>query len=334
MARRRTTIRHLPLVLAILYLLGTIFGGIGLGWIALHPPSAKVTPHEEANAQMAAAAASEGFSDATLTTQDGSTLRAWLLSPRSPNGDAVVLLHGVSDNRLGMYGYGTWLLSKGYAVLLPDARGHSLSSGLATYGLKESDDLHRWLDWLEAAYHPRCVYGLGESMGAAQLLQSLPKEHRFCAVVAESPFASFREVAYARLGRQFHTGPWLGRTFFRPAVDAGFLYLRLRYGLNMEEASPERAVEGARTPVLLIHGLDDRNIPPFHSDEIQAHNPTDIVVWKVPGAVHTGAHQVAPEEFERRVLGWFESHSSPPPDGHPSASSESDAVRPQRPCRA
>ena len=171
-------------------------------------------------------------------------------------------------------------------------------------------------------------------MGAAQLLQSLPKEHRFCAVVAESPFASFREVAYARLGRQFHTGPWLGRTFFRPTVDAGFLYLRLRYGLNMEEASPERAVEGARTPVLLIHGLDDRNIPPFHSDEIQAHNPTDIVVWKVPGAVHTGAHQVAPEEFERRVLGWFESHSSPPPDGHPSASSESDAVRPQRPCRA
>src|SRR5580698_6785430 len=80
MVRRRTTIRHLLLVLAILYLLGTIFGGIGLGWIALHPPSAKVTPHEEANAQMAAAAASEGFSDATLTTQDGSTLRAWLLA--------------------------------------------------------------------------------------------------------------------------------------------------------------------------------------------------------------------------------------------------------------
>jgi hypothetical protein len=25
--------------------MGTIFGGIGLGWIALHPPSAKVTPH-------------------------------------------------------------------------------------------------------------------------------------------------------------------------------------------------------------------------------------------------------------------------------------------------
>jgi uncharacterized protein len=315
MPKRRSTMLRLLLVVAILYLMGTIFGGIGLGWIALHPPSAKVTPREEANARMAAAAASEVFSDVTLSTPDGSTLRAWFLSPRSPNGDAVILLHGVSDNRLGMYGYGTWLLSKGYAVLLPDARGHSLSSGLASYGLKESDDIHGWVDWLETAYHPRCVCGLGESMGAAQLLQSLAKESRFCAVVAESPFASFREVAYARFGREFHTGPWLGSTFFRPTVDAGFLYVRLRYGLNMEEASPKRAVEGTTTPVLLIHGLDDRNIPPFHSDEIQAHNPTDVVVWKVPGALHTGAHKVAPQEFDRRVLDWLGSHASPPPSG-------------------
>jgi len=148
-------------------------------------------------------------------------------------------------------------------------------------------------------------------MGAAQLLQSLATETRFCAVVAESPFASFREVAYARFGREFHTGPWIGSTVFRPSVDVGFLYVRLRYGLNMEEASPKQAVEKTRTPVMLIHGLSDRNIPSFHSDEIQARNPTEIMVWKVPSAVHTGAHKAAPEEFERRVLNWFESHSSP-----------------------
>jgi hypothetical protein len=62
----------------------------------------------------------------------------------------------------------------------------------------------------------------------------------------------------------------------------------------------------------VIHGLNDRNIPPFHSDEIQAHNPAHIVIWKVPRAVHTGAHKVDPEEFEHRVLAWFESHPSMP----------------------
>jgi len=166
------------------------------------------------------------------------------------------------------------------------------------------------VDWLEDHYHPHCVFGTGESMGAAELLQSLAKETRFCAVVAESPFASFREVAYARFGRPFHTGPWIGQTFFRPTVDVGFLYVRLRYGLNLENSSPKQAVENIRTPVMLIHGLSDDNIPPFHSDEIQAHNPNDIEVWKVPGAVHTGAHNALPREFERRVLSWFQSHSS------------------------
>jgi hypothetical protein len=297
-----------------LYVAGTIFGGIGLGWIALHPYSHPVTPNEDRNARAVAQEDGVEFRDVELATPDGVVLRAWFMRPPEANGDAVILLHGVSDNRMGTYGYGKWLVQNRYTVLIPDARAHGNSSGgLATYGLKEADDIHRWVDWIETAEHPRCMFGLGESMGAAQLLQSLPKEPRFCAVVAESPFATFREVAYARFGRPFHTGPWLGRTFFRPTVDVGFLYIRLRYGLNMEAASPEQAVVGMKTPILLIHGLDDHNIPPYNSDLIEAKNPSSIVVWKVPGAAHTGAHNAAPQEFERRVLGWFTSHSSPAP---------------------
>ena len=310
--RLRAIIRRLISIAVILYFMGTVLGGMALGWIALHPPRLQVTRREEMNVQAVATDASDNFRSVSQATPDGTTLSAWFFSPQSANGNAVILLHGVSDNRLGVYGYGKWLLNNHYAVLLPDARAHGRSGGLATYGLKESDDIQRWVDWLENTYHPRCVYALGESMGAAQLLQSLSKESRFCAVVAESPFASFREVAYARFGREFHTGPWIGRTFFRPTVDVGFLYVRLCYGLNMEDASPKQAVERTMTPVMLIHGLNDRNIPSFHSDEIQAHNPADIVVWKVPGAIHTGAHKVDPEEFERRVLAWFESHPSIP----------------------
>lgn len=302
-------VRYL-LPLAILYVLGTVVGGIGLGWTALHPPSRPLTQSEETNVRAEAQAAFEGLSSVTLATSDGVKLRAWFIRPQYANGNAVVLLHGVSDNRLGVYGYAKWLLQNKYAVLLPDARGHGLSGGLATYGLRESDDIHQWLSWLEDAYHPRCVYGLGESMGAAQLLQALPKEPRFCAVVAESPFASFREVAYARFGRQFHAGPWLGSTFFRPTVEIGFLYVRFCYGLNMEKASPMRAVRGMKTPILLIHGLNDRNIPPFHSDEIRSQNTSDVVVWKVLGAGHTGVHRAAPQEFERTVLDWYKSHPS------------------------
>lgn len=309
--RGRYFVRLLLYGLAFLYLAGAIFGGIGLGWIALHPVRHPVSSIEERNARAIAQAGKVEFRDVEITASDGAVLRGWFMNPAEANGDAVILLHGVSDNRMGMYGYGKWLVQHHYMVLLPDARAHGDSGGeLATYGLREANDIHRWVDWIEAAEHPRCMFGLGESMGAAQLLQSLPKEPRFCAVLAESPFASFREVAYVRFGQPFGAGPWLGRTFFRPAVGAGFLYLRFHYGLNMEGASPEEAVVGSKIPVLLIHGLDDTNIPPYHSDLIAAQNPSDVTVWKVPGAEHTGAHEAEPEEFERRVLGWFAEHSS------------------------
>lgn len=303
--QNRSLLRPVLLILVAFYLLFEIVIGVGVGWIALHPPVRPILPSEEKHVEEAAASDSVKLQDIAITTADGVTLRAWSMQPKDANGNAVILLHGVGDNRLGVYGYARAFLAQHYAVLLPDARAHGLSGGLASYGVKESEDIHQWVSWIEDHEHPRCIYGFGESMGAAQLLQSLAKEPRFCAVVAESPFATFREVAYARFGRQFRTGPWLGRTFFRPAVEAGFLYARLEHGLDMEAASPLDAVRHTKVPILLIHGMNDTNIPPVHSDEIEAGNPSDIELWKVSGAVHTGAYLAAPEEFRQRVTNWF-----------------------------
>ena len=305
---RRSVIWRLLYFLASFYVAGTVVGGIALGWIALHSSSAPIRPYEERNVRAAALAKSVEFRDVEITAPDGAVLRAWYMRPHEPNGDAVILLHSISGNRVEMYDYGKWLLENHYNVLLPDERHHGDSGGLTTYGVKEADDIHRWVDWIETNEPARCVYGLGESTGAAELLQSLPIELRFCAVVGESANATFREEEYTRLGRLLYTGPWLGRTFFRPMVDVGFLCVRLLYGIDLEVASPEQAVVGIRTPILLIHGLDDTYIPTYNSDLIQAKNPA-IVVWKVPGAVHVGAHAAAPQEFERRVLEWFAEHT-------------------------
>src|SRR5262249_23027117 len=148
-------------------------------------PRLSVTQSEERNAAAAATRESVEFRPVEMSTSDGAVLRAWFMRPSDANGKAVILFHGVSDNRMGTYGFGKWLVENHYAVLLPDARAQGSSGGaLATYGVMEADDIHRWVDWLESVDHPDCVYGLGESMGAAQLLQALPHESRFCAVVA------------------------------------------------------------------------------------------------------------------------------------------------------
>jgi uncharacterized protein len=273
---------------------------------ALHPGRRPLLVVDQRQAVEMANLNASDLTDISIAAIDGVVLRAWNFRPRKSLGNAVILSHGLSDNRAGMMAYAQFFLRHGYDVLMPDARAHGVSGGeIATYGIRESNDLHRWLDWLELNEHPACISGFAESMGAAGLLQSLQSESRFCAVAAESSFSTFREIAYDRVGQFFHTGPWLGRTVFRPIVECAFIYVKWRYHLNFDLDSPEKAVESTIVPVLLIHGQLDSNIPVRHSRKIAAGN-RHVALWEVPGADHCGAIGVAPIELERRVIDWFQ----------------------------
>lgn len=297
-------------LLLTLYLTFCSIAAIFVANATLHPARRPLTPAAEATMRETFRTLASDFQDVSITTPDAIMLRAWIIHPRRSNGDAVILLHGLGDNRIGMAGYAQLLLAHGYSVLLPDARAHGASGGdLATYGLLERYDIHQWFNFLSARDHPHCVFGFAESMGAAELLQSLPIDPQFCAVAAESSFSTFREIAYDRMGQPFHLGSWFGRTLFRPVVEVAFLYIQWKYSLDMQQVSPYAAVAVTRVPVFLIHGQIDSNIPIRHSLQIHVGNP-DTVLWEVPNADHCGAISAAPQEFERRLLSSFSTHST------------------------
>jgi fermentation-respiration switch protein FrsA (DUF1100 family) len=275
---------------------------------ALHLPHLALTQQDRDRAAEIARQDGADFTDAEITAADGAVLRAWSIRARGGNGNFVMLLHGQGDNRAAMLGSANMLLRHGFSVLLPDARGHGESGGaITTYGVLEADDIRRWFDWLRKEEPSGCIDGLGDSMGGAELLRSLDAERGFCAVIAESPFATFREAAYDRLGQQFGRGPRLGRTLLRPAFGVGVLYVRARYGVDLEKADPARAVAASTVPVMLIHGLADRNLPARHSETIKRASPR-VALWEPKGADHCEASTVEPVEYERRVAGWFENH--------------------------
>jgi pimeloyl-ACP methyl ester carboxylesterase len=302
-------IRRIALFLTV-YLVFCSIAGVFVADGALHPARRPLPPEAESAMRQVAADSDAELQDVSITASDGMALRAWAIQPHHTNGNAVILFHGLGDNRLGMTGYGQLLLRHAFAVLLPDARAHGISGGeVATYGLLERNDIHRWFDWLAKHSHPRCIFGFGESMGGAQLLQSLASGTHFCAVVAESSFSNFREIAYDRMGQPFHLGPWVGRTILRPIVEVAFLRARWKYNLNMQAISPEDSLAAAKVPVFLIHGQIDSNIPIRHSRRMHASNPP-TTLWEVPNADHCGAISAAQQEFEQHVLRWFSDHSS------------------------
>jgi len=287
----------------IAWLLASIPLGVLLleGSIRIYPPFRKLPDPKLAGTLGA------DWREVKIFARDGITLRGWLVHPREPNGKGAILLHGVADTRTGIAARGRMLADAGYTVLLPDSRGHGASEGdIVTFGIREADDVHRWADWFNATEHPVKLFGMGSSMGAAILLQSIEDDGRFQAVVAECGFADFHDVAYDRLSSRMRLNRWLGRGLLTSAVETGLAYGRLRYGVNWNDASPVRAIAHTRVPVLLIHGDDDQNIPSIHSERLHAADPAGSELWIVHGAGHVTIAKVAGDAFRRRVLAWFQ----------------------------
>ena len=244
-----------------------------------------------------------------IRAADGAPLDAWLFTPAASKRRAVILLHGVADTRTGVLHQTLLLLHHGYTVLAPDSRGHGASGGdPVTYGIREAGDVRAWTHWLFDNQRPDALYGLGESMGAAILIQSLAGEPRFRAVVAECSFSDFTEVAYLRMSQFSGVRLERARVVFRPLVETSLVYARLRYGVDLTRASPAAALRATSVPVLLIHGTDDTNIPPSHSERLHALAPAVTTLWEPAGARHVSGILRAPEEYSKRVLDWFASH--------------------------
>lgn len=254
-----------------------------------------------------------------VRAKDGILLRGWIVQPiasappessstaisESERRDWVLLFHGVSDNRVGDLGVADFLLRAGYGVVMVDSRAHGESEGdIATYGWKERDDLRAIVTALEDKLHPRCIFAFGVSMGGGIALQAAAVEPHIAAVVAEAPFSSFREASYDYAG--FHRSPWLGRILSRTVVEAGFVATKIIGGFRAADISPEKSVAERAFPILLISDGADVVLPLRHQEIIftAATGPKEL--WIVPGAIHASAMGVAAEEYERRVLSFFE----------------------------
>jgi len=306
--RRRSA--KLGLGLFILYLLASFLCGAFLAEFTVHLPRRPLR-HQARAAAIIKEQYHTVLQDVEVTAVDGVVLRAWYVAPHNWNGETVTLLHGITDNREGVAGFAPMFLDTGYAVLIPDSRAHGESGGtLATYGVKERYDIEKWNEWLQQR-STGCTYIFGESMGAAIGLQATEVVPILCAVAVESPFSTFREIAYDRMAGHTPFGTWFWRTGGRPLIEFALAYARLRYQVDLTAADPEAALKHSRVPALLIAGTADHNIPMRHSAELQRTSASHVQMWVVEGADHGGAVSVSHDEFRQRILNWFREHQRP-----------------------
>ena len=97
---------------AALLLYGVIcaVGGILVAEMTLRPQHRLLGAQSIDDGREVARRTGSTLHDVSLRTEDNLVLKAWFIQPAPGNGSAVLLLHGLGDNRAGMLGYAEMLL--------------------------------------------------------------------------------------------------------------------------------------------------------------------------------------------------------------------------------
>lgn len=236
----------------------------------------------------------------SVTIPNGQTrLAGWYFPNPGKAGCAVIQLHGFTSNKAEVLVAAPLFWDRGCDVLAYDLRGHGDSSpGLLTYGVLDKGDELAAVDWLAGKTGlPHAKIGLmGWSYGAATSLQAAAARQDLAFVIADASFSSLPDIASVQAQKRF--GAW-ARIF----VPGALLVSRLRASFDPSQASPEDAVRGLTTPVLLITSTTDGFTPYQQSEAIYSNsNPahTRLVVTKW-GAPHSMSYPTDPAAYRRIV---------------------------------
>ncbi|NER62064.1 alpha/beta hydrolase [Pseudomonas sp. MAFF212428] len=216
-------------------------------------------------------------------------IHAWWWPARRADAPAILYLHGVRWNLTGQLFRIQQLHALGYSVLAIDYRGFGQSRGdLPSEASVYEDAQVAWarLAELQPNAAKRLIYGhsLGGAVAvdlAAELAQQARRDKRPLparGLIIESSFTSLGDVAAAVANTS----------------------LPVRWLLSQKFDSIDK-IASIGMPLLVVHGLDDRFVPPRFSEQLfeAAQQPKTLLL--VPGATHNNSMSLAGKRYRQAI---------------------------------
>jgi fermentation-respiration switch protein FrsA (DUF1100 family) len=220
----------------------------------------------------------------------------------------VIVVHGFSACRhdhavllpAGM------LHKQGFSVLLIDLRDHGDSTredGRFAGGTDEYRDVLGAWDWVQTAHggSPSSIGLVGVSLGAATVLLATGAEPGVAAVWEDSSYADLGTAIDAELRRNGYP------TFL---AFGGVTVARIVSGDDLVSYSPLDAVgklDGR--PLSITHGTADTRLSVEYGHRLEAAARAagaPVESWYIDGAEHVEAMLTHTDEYEQRLVGFFE----------------------------
>lgn len=194
----------------------------------------------------------------------GASLHALHFKQPNPHG-VVFFLHGNAGNLVSWTTGVDFYRRVNYDLFIVDYRGYGKSTGHIENEAQLYADARAAYDAMAPLYRDKPIVIYGRSLGAA-LAASLACDVQPRLLVLVSPFSSLAASAAQAY-------PWA----------PGWV---LKYPLRTDAIIGE-----VKSPILLIHGSEDKLIPLSHSERLKALARSPVELLVVPGAGHSDIHK-------------------------------------------
>ena len=240
-----------------------------------------------------AAQAPAGFEPVSLSTPDGFTLKGWYHPPA--NGAVILLLAGNGGSRDAMLPEALLLARHGYGALTLDYR--NCAGGRSSLGYREADDLRLMAQFALVQPGVTRLGALGFSAGGAAVIRGAARLPEIKAVVAEGN--------YYNLDYEIRNAPAVPLSLEWQIQNLVILSYRGLVGVWPAQVNPAGDLPAlSPRPVLLIFGENEMANNRGYDQLVAARDPKQI--WVVPGVGHGGYYQKWPEEYEARIILFFD----------------------------
>ena len=254
-------------------------------------------------------AISDHHLDVTFPSRvDHVRLSGWLFRSDHPSGRSVILVHGWQGDRedVDFVALTRRLLPLGYDVLMFDLRGSGLSRGSnQTLAHREPRDLLGAYDrMLSLGYAAGRMTVLGNSMGAATVIEAAPELTSVGALVADSAFADLSTAMESGLTRY----TLLPGLLAMPAMEVSRVFGVLP---TLSPVSVVRSLPGRA--FLFVHARGDPLLSVSNADRLfaaSANRRSRLVI--MAGHDHLDTYTHDPSEYLSALLSFVDQQLSHP----------------------